>query len=171
MPGRHCQLHLYSHSASKQGHALGACGVRQLWRMSSISSRRAVSQIGTMATSKTEVPRILKGWLLWCRLPLTRHPRFCVWGFQVSDWFRWFVACVYKFNELFDFRSVTTSSFLRNLSTVDVHLVQMYGKAPVVVMPNDAAGREIHPLFFHASVCGYPLFSRMPILSLLQWAL
>ena len=49
--------------------------------------------------------------------------------------------------------------------------MQIYGKGPVAVMPNDAAGRETHPLFFHASVDGHPSFFRMPILSLLQWAL
>ena len=50
--------------------------------------------------------------------------------------------------------------------------MQIYGKGPVAVMPDDAAGREIHPLFFfHASIGGYPLFFRMPILGLLQWAL
>lgn len=26
--------------------------------------------------------------------------------------------------------------------------MQIYGKGPVAVMPDDAAGREIHPLFF-----------------------
>ena len=31
-----------------------------------------------MATSKTGVPRLLKGWLLRWRSPLTRYPRFCV---------------------------------------------------------------------------------------------
>ncbi len=46
--------------------------------------------------------------------------------------------------------------------------MQIYGKGPVAVMPDDAAGREIHLLFFHASVDGHPSFSRMPILSLLQ---
>jgi len=32
--------------------------------------------------------------------------------------------------------------------------MQIYGKGPVAVMPDDAAGREIHPLFFfmHLSV-------------------
>ena len=49
--------------------------------------------------------------------------------------------------------------------------MQIYGKGPVAVMPNDAAGREIHPLFFHAFVDGYPAFFSMPILSLLHWAL
>lgn len=47
-------------------------------------------------------------------------------------------------------------------------IMQIYGKGPVAVMPDDAAGREIHPLFFHASVGGHPSFSRKPILSLLQ---
>ena len=30
--------------------------------------------------------------------------------------------------------------------------MQIYGKGPVAVMPDDAAGREIHPLFLHLSM-------------------
>ncbi|RGY89885.1 hypothetical protein DXA15_25170 [Parabacteroides sp. AM58-2XD] len=55
-------------------------------------------------------------------------------------------------------------------NSLTMFTMQIYGKGPVAVMPDDAAGRETHPLFFHASVDGHPSFFRMPILSLLQWA-
>ena len=41
----------------------------------------------------------------------------------------------------------------------------MYGKAPVVVMPNDAAGREIHPLFFMHLSMGILRFLECPSLA------
>ncbi len=43
--------------------------------------------------------------------------------------------------------------------------MQIYGKGPVAVMPDDAAGREIHPLFFmHLSV-GILCFLECPSLA------
>ena len=55
--------------------------------------------------------------------------------------------------------------------------MQIYGKGPVAVMPDDAAGREIHPLFFMHLSMGILRFqeclslaSYSGIVSFLGWA-
>lgn len=43
--------------------------------------------------------------------------------------------------------------------------MQIYGKGPVAVMPDDAAGREIHPLFFMHLLVGILCFLECPSLA------